>query len=337
VTMAHFLRLKTLENLPPSIQTQICGGIVAIGNFDGVHRGHQAVLEAALHLAHCQARPAFVLTFEPHPKSFFCPSRPVDRLTQASDKAEIFRALGFAGTIELVFDQALSSLTAQDFINQVLIGSLGCKAVVTGDNFHFGTKKGGNPQMLQMAGRRAGFEVKTVPGFHDENGEMISSSRIREKLAQGAVEEAAGLLGYRYRISAKVVHGDALGRTLGFPTANMCVPAQTGLKIGIYGVRLRRADGGIFDGVASFGYRPTVSDSATVPLLETHIFDFDDDLYGEICSVSFVSYLRGEKKFDGLEALVAQMRCDEIQARACLATITPLSSLDKMLTFTDKS
>jgi len=169
---------------------------------------------------------------------------------------------------------------------------------------------------------------------YDEDGQIISSSRIREMLAQDAVEAAAQLLGYRYRISAAVVHGDALGRTLGYPTANMLVPPQTRLRLGIYAVRLRRANGRLYDGVASFGYRPTVSE-ATTPLLETYIFDFDGDLYGETCTVSFVAHLRGEQKFDGLDALVTQMRHDEAQARQILATTAPLSPLDQDLTFTD--
>jgi len=327
--MADFLYLKTLDNLP--LQAQ--GGVVAIGNFDGVHRGHQSVLHAALLLAKAKGRSAFALTFEPHPKSFFRPDAPVDRLTQAYEKAEILRALGFDGVIELDFNQALASLTAQQFIDQILVQTLVCKAVVTGDNFHFGAKRSGNPDMLQRASIKAGFEVEIVRGLCDEDGQMISSSRIREKLAQGAVEEAANLLGYRYRIRAEVVHGDALGRTLGFPTANMCVPPQTNLKLGIYAVKLRQQCGLILNGVASFGYRPTVSDEAITPLLETYIFDFDGDIYGEVCTVSFIAHLRGEKKFDGLDALVDQMRRDEMQAHACLATITPLSPLDQILTF----
>jgi len=327
--MADFLYLKTLDDLP----LQARGGIVAIGNFDGVHRGHQSVLQAALQLAKNKGKRAFVLTFEPHPKSFFRPDAPVDRLTKAHEKAEILRALGFDGVIELDFNQVLASLTAQEFIDQILVQTLACKAVVTGDNFHFGAKRSGNPDMLQAASIKAGFEVEIVRGLCDKDGQMISSSRVREKLAQGAVEEAADLLGYRYRIRAEVVHGNALGRSLGFPTANMCVPPQTKLQLGIYAVKLRRYCGLILNGVASFGYRPTVSDEAVAPLLETYIFDFDGDLYGEICTVSFISHLRSEKKFDGLDALVDQMRRDEAQAHAKLGSIAPLSPLDQILTF----
>jgi len=327
--MADFLYLKTLDDLP----LQAREAIVAIGNFDGVHRGHQSVLQAALQLAKDKGKRAFVLTFEPHPKSFFRPDMPIDRLTKADEKAEIFRILGFDGVIELDFNQALASLTAQNFIDKILIQALACKGVVTGDNFHFGAKRSGTPAMLRDLSVKAGFDVMIMPGFCAEDSNMVSSSRIREKLAQGAVEEAASLLGYRYRIRAEVIHGNALGRTLGFPTANMCVPPQTNLKLGIYAVKLRRYSGMISHGVASFGYRPTVSDETTAPLLETYIFDFDGDLYGETCTVSFISYLRGEQKFDGLDALVAQMRHDEAKARACLATISPLSPLDKALTF----
>jgi riboflavin kinase/FMN adenylyltransferase len=186
------------------------------------------------------------------------------------------------------------------------------------------------------SGERHGFGVSLVDALRDEGAEIVSSSRIRALLGEGAVAEAAGLLGYRYSVAGTVILGSQLGRTLSYPTANMRLPSANGLKHGVYAVRLRRADGSLHDGVASFGRRPTVvSDGA--PLLETFLFDFDGDLYGETCAVSLFGFLRGEAKFDGLGALVARMRQDEAEARALLAGVQPLSALDARIAFTAQS
>ncbi len=308
------------------------GGVVAIGNFDGVHRGHQAVLEKTLQLAKERNCPAVVLTFEPHPRSFFNPDQPVDRLTDAQEKAAILGLLGFDVVVEQGFDAGFSCLSAQEFIDQALIGRLGASEVITGVDFHFGKKRQGNSEFLKQAGEKHGFGVTLIEPFTDEGGEVVSSSRIRSHLAEGDVAGAAGLLGYRYTLASTVIKGKQLGRTLGFPTANMALPEQTNLKHGIYAVRFRRADGTLYDGVASFGRRPTV-DSDGCALLETFLFDFSGDLYGEFCSVSFFAYLRGEEKFDSLDALMVQMRQDEAEARAILSAVQPLSLLDSYLTF----
>ncbi|WP_292217943.1 riboflavin kinase, partial [Mesorhizobium sp.] len=185
---------------------------------------------------------------------------------------------------------------------------------------------------LMAAGERHGFGVTLVDAFRDEGAEVISSSRIRALLGEGAVAEAAGLLGYRFTVEAEVIGGQKLGRTLGFPTANMRLSPEASLKEGIYAVRFRRADGTLHDGVASFGRRPTVDDNGA-PLLETFVFDFSGDLYGEACEVSFFGFLRPELKFDGLDALVAQMKRDEAEARALLAGVRPLSELDAAVAF----
>ncbi len=326
------LRLACGVNGAEALPAAQRGGVVAIGNFDGVHRGHQAVLDKTLQLAKERGCPAVVLTFEPHPRSFFNPAQPVDRLTDAQEKAAILGLLGFDVVVEQAFDQSFSSLTAQEFIDQVLIERLGASEVITGVDFHFGTKRQGNPEFLKQAGEKHGFGVTLIEPFTDEGGEIVSSSRIRFCLAEGDVVHAAGLLGYRYTLASTVIKGKQLGRTLGFPTANMALPEQTGLKHGIYAVRFRRQDGSIYDGVASFGRRPTV-DSDGSALLETFVFDFSGDLYGEFCSVSFFAYLRGEEKFDSLDALMVQMRKDEAEARAVLAAVKPLSLLDSHLTF----
>ncbi|WP_367718845.1 bifunctional riboflavin kinase/FAD synthetase [Nitratireductor sp. GISD-1A_MAKvit] len=308
------------------------GGVVAIGNFDGVHRGHQSVLEPALEIARRDGVPALVLTFEPHPRQVFRPDVPLFRLTPAPMKAALLGALGFDAVVEQQFDRAFSGLSPQEFVHSVLVEGLGITHVVTGYDFHFGKNRGGTPDLLKAAGRDNGFGVTLVDAFSDEGGAVISSSRIRALLGDGAVAEAAGLLGYRYTVEAEVTGGQKLGRTLGFPTANMALPLETELRHGIYAVRFRRADGTLHNGVASFGRRPTVTEEGA-PLLETFLFDFDGDLYGERCSVSLFSFLRGEEKFDGLDPLVEQMKRDEAEARALLAEVKPLSALDLRLAF----
>ena len=326
-----FLRLKNLAALPESYKNSV----VAIGNFDGVHRGHQAVLEKALDIARSTGRPAIVYTFEPHPKSFFKPEKPVDRLTPAAEKARILELMGFDGVVEQHFDAKFAHLTAEEFVKHILCENFHASAVVTGSDFHFGSKRVGTPDYLADCGKKLGFAVVKVPPFCDENGQVISSSRIRALLADGKVEEAAGLLGYHYTVCSKVIHGAKLGRTLGFPTANMALPEETGLAFGIYAIRFRRSDGTLFDGVASFGKRPTVEGDG-VPLLESFLFSFDGNLYDETASVSFYSYLRGEKKFDGLQPLIAQMNKDKEEAEAALTAASPLSALDRNFTFTNR-
>ena len=326
-----FLRLENLAALPESYKNSV----VAIGNFDGVHRGHQAVLEKALDIARSTGRPAIVYTFEPHPKSFFKPDTPVDRLTPAAEKARILELMGFDGVVEQHFDAKFAHLTAEEFVKHILCENFHASAVVTGSDFHFGSKRVGTPDYLADCGKKLGFAVVKVPPFCDENGQVISSSRIRALLADGKVEEAAGLLGYHYTVCSKVIHGAKLGRTLGFPTANMALPEETGLAFGIYAIRFRRSDGTLFDGVASFGKRPTVEGDG-VPLLESFLFSFDGNLYDETASVSFYSYLRGEQKFDGLQPLIAQMNKDKEEAEAALTAASPLSALDRNFTFTNR-
>jgi riboflavin kinase / FMN adenylyltransferase len=323
-----FQRITGTRKLPEELR----GGVVAIGNFDGVHRGHQAVLDRALEEAARRGVPALVLTFDPHPRTVFRPDVPLFQLTPAPMKARILADLGFAAVVEQHFDREFASLDAESFVTEILDANLGICHVVTGFDFHFGKNRQGGPAFLMEAGERHGFGVTLVDAFRDEGAEIVSSSRIRELLCEGEVAQAAGLLGYRYTVEAGVTRGKQLGRTLGFPTANMALPQSCGLKHGIYAVRFRRADGTLHDGVASFGRRPTV-DTDGAPLLETFLFDFSGDLYGETCQVSLFGYLRGEVKFDGLDPLVAQMKRDEQEARALLAGVRPLSELDSALAF----
>ncbi|MBB6012961.1 riboflavin kinase/FMN adenylyltransferase [Aquamicrobium lusatiense] len=321
-------RIAGNKQLPADLR----GGVVAIGNFDGVHRGHQAVLGRALEEAGKRGVPALVLTFEPHPRKFFRPQVPLFVLTPPAMKAHLLEELGFSAVVEQAFTAQFAAQSAEDFVAGILQENLGISHAVTGFNFHFGKDRQGGPAYLMNAGERHGFGVTLVDAFRDEGAQVISSSRIRELLAAGNVSEAAGLLGYRFTVQSEVIGGQQLGRTLGFPTANMCLPEDVELREGIYAVRFRRADGSLHDGVASFGRRPTVNVNGA-PLLETFVFDFSGDLYGEVCDVSFFAYLRGEEKFDGLDALVAQMRRDEQEARAVLSGVRSLSALDAEISF----
>ena len=325
---ASFQRITGTDALGPVLR----GGVVAIGNFDGVHRGHQAVLGRARDEAARRGVAALALTFEPHPRTVFRPDIPLFILTPPPMKARLLARLGFSALVEQSFTREFASLSAEAFVTGILEERLGITHAVTGFDFHFGKDRQGGPAYLMAAGERHGFGVTLVDAFRDENAEIVSSSRIRQLLGEGDVAQAAGLLGYHYTVEATVIGGQKLGRTLGFPTANMKLPAEAALREGIYAVRFRRADGALYDGVASFGRRPTV-DSDGTPLLETSLFDFSGDLYGETASVSFFGYLRGEEKFDGLDALVAQMKRDEAEARALLSDVRPLSTLDRAIAF----
>ena len=316
------------ENLPSELK----GGVVAIGNFDGVHRGHMAVLGHALDEAARLGLPALVLTFEPHPRSFFSPQQPIFRLTPPPLKRRLLGALGFDAVVEQRFDAKFAGRSAHDFVEAVLLRDLGVTHVVAGHDFHFGKGREGTPDFLKAEAANREFEVTLVEPFADESGEVISSSRIRTALSEGDASFAAGLLGYRHVVEAVISGGAKLGRTLGFPTANMAMPPEYDLAHGIYAVRFRRSDGSLHDGVANFGRRPTVEEDGEA-LLETYLFDFSGDLYGETCQVAFFSHLRDEEKFDGLDALTAQMHRDAEEARAALSGVTPLSPLDLELSF----
>ena len=300
------------------------GASVAIGNFDGVHRGHQSVLSAALDAARGAASPVLVLTFEPHPREVFS-GEDVFRLTDPGEKAAVLGRIGFDAVVEQPFDRDFASLTAEAFIDEVLVAGLGASHVAVGDAFRFGSKRAGDAALLA---RRL---PATIVPAERAGADAISSSRIREALTAGDAAMAAELLGRRWRVAAEVRHGRKVGRTIGYPTANMALPPSTGLAHGIYAVRFRREGGTLHDGVASFGRRPTFDDGA--PLLETFLFDFDGDLYGERACVTLFERLRGEERFDGVEALVAQMDRDAAHARAVLAAARPLSDLDRAMNF----
>ncbi|MCV6575892.1 MAG: bifunctional riboflavin kinase/FAD synthetase [Cohaesibacter sp.] len=304
-------------------------GVVAIGNFDGMHRGHQAVLEDALNEARALGVKAIMLTFEPHPRSVFRPEHPVFRLTPHAEKARLAKALGFDGMISLHFTKDFATQSAERFIEDMLIEALAARKVISGYDFHFGKDRKGSPDFLRDQGMHHGFGVSIVDMKADRTGDAVSSTRIRQALEDGATHQANLLLGYRYFFTASVVHGEKNGRKLGYPTANLELAPNSRLKEGIYAVRLIRADGHVYDGVASYGRRPTFDNGA--PVFEVHVFDFEGDLYGEYVHVTLYDYLRGEEKFDSLDALIAQMDEDSAKAKACLAQAEPLSALERTL------
>jgi riboflavin kinase/FMN adenylyltransferase len=289
--------------------------VVAIGNFDGVHRGHRAVIETAKRRAQALGRPAAALTLEPHPRSYFRPNDPLFRLTGEADKLRLLASTGLDGAVVLTFDRTLATTPAQDFVADILVARLAVSGVATGFDFHFGKDRGGSPAFLTAEGARLGFPVDIVPALEDE-GRPVSSGTIRAALAEGRVVEAAELLGFPWFVSGEVRHGEKRGRDLGFPTANLRLDPACALKHGIYAVRV-----GVgtqrYDGVASFGRRPTFDNGA--PLLEVFLFDFSGDIYGKRIDVAILAWLRPELRFDSVDALTAQMRLDSNQARAALA------------------
>ena len=293
----------------------LAGAVVAIGNFDGVHRGHRAVIGAARARAEKLGRKTAALTFTPHPRLFLRPQDPLFQLSSEADKLRLLAATGLDGAIVMRFDAALAATSAEDFIARILVGQLGIGGAAIGFDFHFGKNRAGSPAYLAEQGARLGFAVDIVPPLEDE-GRPVSSGAVRTALSQGKVVEAAELLGAPWFTSGEVIHGDKRGRELGFPTANLRLDPACGLKHGIYAVRVGLGDKRI-DGVASFGVRPMFDDGA--PLLEVHLFDFAGDLYGARIDVAFIGWLRHEQKFESVEGLKAAMDADAAQARDALS------------------
>jgi riboflavin kinase/FMN adenylyltransferase len=273
------------------------------------------VIAAALSRALSLGKPAAALTFEPHPRAFFNPNEPLFRLTDETAKLRLLAAAGLDGTIVLTFGAVLAKLTAEDFVQQVLVERLAVSGAAIGFNFHFGANRAGSPEFLQTQGKRHGFAVDIVPPLRDGD-RPVSSGPIRAALAAGRLDDAAELLGYPWFVSAMVIHGDKRGRQLGFPTANLALDPTCALRHGIYAVRVAAA-GRRYNGVASFGRRP-MFDTGTV-LLEIFLFDFDGDLYGANIDVAFIAWLRDEAMFASAEELVRQMEEDSRLARAALA------------------
>jgi riboflavin kinase/FMN adenylyltransferase len=291
------------------------GIVVAMGNFDGVHLGHRAVIEAALTMGRAHGKPAFALTFEPHPRSFFSPNSPQFRLTDEAGKLRLLAGTGLAGAVVMTFDKSRAGTTAQDFIHHDLIQRLGISGIAVGYDFHFGKGRVGSPGLLVNEAPKLGIEVDVQPHI-DIDERPVSSSAIRMALAEGQIADATTMLGGPWFAAGTVIHGEKRGRDLGYPTANIRLDKTCGLKHGIYAVRVGRGNER-FDGVASFGRRPTFDNGA--PLLEVFLFDFKGDLYGQALDVAFISFIREELKFDSVDALVRRMDEDSAEARAALA------------------
>ena len=302
--------LHGTENVPAEAR----GAAMAIGNFDGVHRGHQALLQATKDAAGTSGAKAGVMLFDPHPREFFQPEKPHFRLTSLERKLEVLEAWGMDLAVVLRFDAALAGLQPEEFIQRVLVDGLGVSHVVVGYDFRFGKGKGGDPETLRQAGAAHGFGVTVVPQVA-EAGEVFSSSAIRAELAQGDVQGAAEMLGHWWRVSGTVVRGANRGTGLGFPTANVAMPPGAALAHGIYAVRVH-VDGNTYSAAAYLGTRPTFDDGA--PLLEVFLFDFDGSLYGRQIDVDFVAHIRGDRAFDSIEALKVQMDADCARARLIL-------------------
>jgi riboflavin kinase/FMN adenylyltransferase len=312
--------LEGIDNVPP----QARGAALAIGNFDGVHRGHQALLLAAASAAAAAGGKAGVVLFEPNPREFFQPDKPHFRLTPLPRKLELLEQFGLDLAVVLRFDAALAELSADAFIERVLVEGLGASHVVIGYDFRFGKGRSGDPEMLQRAGAAKGFGV-TVVAQVAGGGEVFSSSAIRAELAQGDVAGAAEMLGHYWRVGGTVIGGARRGTILGFPTANIALAPNTALAHGIYAVRAI-VDGRSHPAAAYLGTRPTFDDGA--PLLEVFLLDFDGDLYGREMAVEFIDYIRADRRFDGAEALKAQMQRDCDRAREVL-TSAPARPADR--------
>jgi riboflavin kinase/FMN adenylyltransferase len=298
------------------------GAVVAVGNFDGVHLGHQALIGEARRMAQARGAPLGVMAFEPHPQEFFRPSPESFRLTPFHAKARLIAGLGVDVLYALKFDAAMAAMAAQDFVQNVLVDALMVGAIVIGRDFQFGKGRAGNVTMLAYMGEMEGFGVTVFDPVIAHGGDKISSTEIRDALKTGKPEIAARLLGHPWAVEGIVQHGDKRGRTIGYPTANMRLDDCLKPAFGIYAVRAHVLDNdrvtATHAGVASFGIRPMFE--TPVPVLETFLFDFAGDLYGRHLSVELVAYLRPEAKFDSLDALVAQMNADSGKARQLLAS-----------------
>ena len=299
------------------------GAVVAIGNFDGVHRGHRELIARAGAIAAARGAPAAILTFSPHPRAFFAPGKPFFRITPLPEKIAVIERLALDGIVIRRFDAALAGTSAADFFERFVLAEIGASGVVVGHDFQFGRGREGTPEVLSGLCARHGLACDIVPAV-EETGAAISSSAIRRALTEGDIAWSNRLLGYRWFVLGEVRHGEKRGRDLGYPTANMRLSEACGLRHGIYAVRMR-IDGAMRDGVASFGRRPTFDNGA--PLLETFLFDFEGDLYGKQVGVEFVGWIRGEERFESVEALIAQMDADSLRARELLAQGDGIASI----------
>jgi riboflavin kinase/FMN adenylyltransferase len=302
------IRLDHREPMPEELR----GAILALGNFDGFHLGHQAVVGEALHWAKAEGRPGIVATFDPHPMQYFRPDAAPFKLTTLDQRADLFAAAGADAMLVFHFDTAMAGMPAPQWAEGMISRHIGACGIVTGEDFTFGKGRGGNPAVL----RERGVAARTVPPVHDEAG-PISSTRIRSALQAGDCATATRLLTRPFAMRGPVQHGDKLGRTIGYPTANIDLGQYLRPRYGIYAVTGRLPDGRVVHGAANLGIRPSFDPPKE--LLEPHFFDFSEDLYGQRIEVSLIEYLRPEAKFANLNALITQMDADCARARTILA------------------
>ncbi|MGV7122547.1 bifunctional riboflavin kinase/FAD synthetase [Sphingopyxis sp. 550A] len=308
------IRLDGHDRIPETLRD----GVIALGNFDGFHLGHQAVVGRAVHHATDDARPCIVATFDPHPVRFFKPDVPPFRLTTLAQRQELFAAAGADAMLVLPFDATLAATTAEDFITELLLGRYGAAGVVTGADFVFGKGRGGNVVTLADHARRLGFFTEMVAPVDDAE-EVVSSSRIRDALRTGDCATATRLLTRPFTVRNIVQHGDKNGRLLGFPTANLDMGHYLRPRYGIYAVTGKLPDGRLLKGAANLGIRPSFDPPKE--LLEPHFFDFEGDLYGQEIDVAFHAFIRPEAKFDSMDALMAQIAADCDAAKTLLAEL----------------
>ena len=297
------------------------GASAAIGNFDGVHLGHQSVIDIARRTAIDLNSPLGVMTFEPHPRQYFAPDAPPFRLMNAEARAHRLEKLGVERLYELKFNAALSSLSAEEFARRVIVDGFGLRHVVVGADFFFGKGRSGNAETLQQFGREMGFGVTVAPLVSDAQGEY-SSTNIRNALTEGRCDDARRMLGHWHRIDGPVIGGDQRGREIGYPTANLAIDGLHRPRFGVYAVLVDVLDGphkGHYKGAASIGLRPTFGGQK--PNLEVFIFDFSGDIYGADLSIALVAFQRPEEKYDSLEALIAQIDADVVESKRILAEV----------------
>lgn len=298
-------------------QTRKTGSVVTIGTYDAVHLGHQAIFTEVKSLSRSMGVPSVVFAFEPMPAEYLRPGDPPARLSRFREKFKLFDAIGLDHFFCPRFDESMRQLSPDDFIQKLLVGGLNVKHLVVGEDFAFAANRSGSLDDLQRAGKKSGFEVSVVPVVHAAT-ERISSSAIRKALGEGDMSKAESMLGRHYSMSGRVVHGQQLGRALGFPTANIPVKRRKTATSGIFAVRVRGLREGLLEGVANLGTRPTVGGGGST-LLEVFIFDFDREIYGRYLDVEMIARLREELKFPDLESLIVQMHLDVADARAALA------------------
>jgi len=293
------------------------GGVVAVGSFDGYHRGHAAVLARARAIAGREERPLIVATFDPHPSRFFNPSMGPLNLTTLSQCERLFSRAGADVMLVVNYERHIEQFSAEDMVSSWLIDQIGAAVIVTGEHFTFGRDREGDAAWLGLTAAKWGARAEIVPAARDRSGEIVSSNRIRAALRDGDCATATSLLSRPFTVSDTVRHGHKLGRTIGFPTANMLLNDYVRPRYGVYVVRARLPYGRVLDGVANFGIRPMMA--VEEELLESHFFDFTGDLYGQTIEIEMIAYLRGELKLSGLDELQEWIGKDSLQARALLA------------------